>query len=195
MVYTNLSDADLINVYKNGDEGALSFLIKKYQNRIYGFIYSKVNDHELSNDIFQDTFIKVIKIIKGNLGYNEEGKFVSWVTRIAHNLIIDNYRKNNKYKQINSTNNIFEKDFFVDTSLNVEENIIDIQISKDLIKMIDYLPEDQKEVIKMRIFDDMSFKDIAEITNVSINTALGRMRYGILNLRKIAEKNQIILTN
>lgn len=195
MKYTNLTDAELVCIYKSGDEVAFSHLIKRHQNRIFGFIYSKVNDHDLSDDIFQDTFIKVVKVIKGNDGYQEEGKFVSWVTRIAHNLIIDHYRRQSKKRQINSTNNLFEKDYFVDNSHNVEENIIDLQISSDLIKMVDQLPDDQKEVIKMRIYDDMSFKEIADLTNVSINTALGRMRYAVLNLRKLAEKHQIILTN
>ncbi len=195
MKYTNLTDAELVCIYKSGDEVAFSHLIKRHQNRIFGFIYSKVNDHDLSDDIFQDTFIKVVKVIKGNDGYQEEGKFVSWVTRIAHNLIIDHYRRLSKKRQINSTNNLFEKDYFVDNSHNVEENIIDLQISSDLIKMVDQLPDDQKEVIKMRIYDDMSFKEIADLTNVSINTALGRMRYAVLNLRKLAEKHQIILTN
>ena len=141
-----------------------------------------------------DMFLKVVKSLKIN-GYQEEGKFVSWVTRIAHNLIIDHYRRSKQNTMINSSNNLYEKDYFIDNGANAEEQIIDLQISNDLTKMIDQLPDDQKEVVKMRMYDDLSFKEIAEMTNVSINTALGRMRYAIINLRKMMEKNQIVLTN
>lgn len=195
MPYLNLTDAELVKAYKSGDENALSELIKRHQSKIFGFIYSKVSDSDLADDLFQETFIKVIRIIRGNIGYNEEGKFSSWVTRIAHNLIIDYYRRQSKVKQINSTNNLYDKDYFVEQNNNVEEDMIDLQISRDLIKMVEQLPDDQKEVIKMRIYEDLSFKEIADITNVSINTALGRMRYAVINLRKLAEKHQIILTN
>jgi RNA polymerase sigma-70 factor (ECF subfamily) len=194
MSVLQLSDAVLLKKYIQGDENSLAVLIERHQTKIYGFIYSKVGDRDLSDDIFQDTFVKVVKSLKIN-GYQEEGKFVSWVTRIAHNLIIDHYRRSKKNTMINSSNNLFEKDYFIDHGANAEEQIIDLQISNDLTKMIDQLPDDQKEVIKMRMYDDLSFKEIAEITNVSINTALGRMRYAIINLRKMMEKNQIVLTN
>lgn len=189
-----IPDAVLLKKYLQGDENSLAILIERHQSKIYGFIYSKVSDRDLSDDIFQDTFVKVVKSLKIN-GYQEEGKFVSWVTRIAHNLIIDHYRRSKKNTMINSSNNLYEKDYFIDHGANAEEQIIDIQISNDLSKMIDLLPDDQKEVVKMRMYDDLSFKEIAEMTNVSINTALGRMRYAIINLRKMMEKNQIILTN
>lgn len=188
------SDAVLLKKYIQGDENSLAVLIERHQTKIYGFIYSKLGDRDLSDDIFQDTFVKVVKSLKIN-GYQEEGKFVSWVTRIAHNLIIDHYRRSKKNTMINSCNNLYEKDYFIDNGANAEEQIIDLQISNDLTKMIDQLPDDQKEVVKMRMYDDLSFKEIAEMTNVSINTALGRMRYAIINLRKMMEKNQIVLTN
>lgn len=189
-----LSDAVLLKKYIQGDENSLAVLIERHQTKIYGFIYSKLGDRDLSDDIFQDTFVKVVKSLKIN-GYQEEGKFVSWVTRIAHNLIIDHYRRSKKNTMINSSNNLYEKDYFIDNGANAEEQIIDLQISNDLTKMIDQLPDDQKEVVRMRMYDDLSFKEIAEMTNVSINTALGRMRYAIINLRKMMEKNQIVLTN
>lgn len=194
MSVLQLSDAVLLKKYIQGDENSLAVLIERHQTKIYGFIYSKLGDRDLSDDIFQDTFVKVVKSLKIN-GYQEEGKFVSWVTRIAHNLIIDHYRRSKKNTVINSSNNLYEKDYFIDNGANAEEQIIDLQISNDLTKMIDQLPDDQKEVVKMRMYDDLSFKEIAEMTNVSINTALGRMRYAIINLRKMMEKNQIVLTN
>ncbi len=194
MSVIQLSDAVLLKKYIQGDENSLAVLIERHQTKIYGFIYSKLGDRDLSDDIFQDTFVKVVKSLKIN-GYQEEGKFVSWVTRIAHNLIIDHYRRSKKNTMINSSNNLYEKDYFIDNGANAEEQIIDLQISNDLKKMIDQLPDDQKEVVKMRMYDDLSFKEIAEMTNVSINTALGRMRYAIINLRKMMEKNQIVLTN
>jgi RNA polymerase sigma-70 factor, ECF subfamily len=194
MSVLQLSDAVLRKKYSQGDENSLAVLIERHQTKIYGFIYSKLGDRDLSDDIFQDTFVKVVKSLKIN-GYQEEGKFVSWVTRIAHNLIIDHYRRSKKNTMINSSNNLYEKDYFIDNGANAEEQIIDLQISNDLTKMIDQLPDDQKEVVKMRMYDDLSFKEIAEMTNVSINTALGRMRYAIINLRKMMEKNQIVLTN
>ncbi|MFN3942313.1 MAG: RNA polymerase sigma factor [Flavobacterium sp.] len=194
MSVLQLSDAVLLKKYIHGDENSLAVLIERHQTKIYGFIYSKLGDRDLSDDIFQDTFVKVVKSLKIN-GYQEEGKFVSWVTRIAHNLIIDHYRRSKKNTMINSSNNLYEKDYFIDNGANAEEQIIDLQISNDLTKMIDQLPDDQKEVVKMRMYDDLSFKEIAEMTNVSINTALGRMRYAIINLRKMMEKNQIVLTN
>lgn len=190
MSVLQLSDAVLLNNYIQGDENSLAVLIERHQTKIYGFIYSKLGDRDLSDDIFQDTFVKVVKSLKIN-GYQEEGKFVSWVTRIAHNLIIDHYRRGKKNTIINSSNNLYEKDYFIDNGANAEEQIIDLQISNDLRKMIDQLPDDQKEVVKMRMYDDLSFKEIAEMTNVSINTALGRMRYGIINLRKMMEKTKL----
>jgi RNA polymerase sigma-70 factor (ECF subfamily) len=194
MATTQIPDALLVKNYIAGDEIALSILIKKHQSKIYGFIYSKMPDRDVADDIFQDTFIKVIKTLKSN-SYNEEGKFLPWVMRIAHNLIVDHYRKNKKMPMLRETEEFSIFSILSDNSLNVEGRIITDAIEKDLQKIIQELPSDQKEVLEMRIYQDLSFNEIAELTGVSINTALGRMRYALMNLRKIIEKNNIILTN
>lgn len=194
MATTQIPDALLVKNYIAGDENALSILIKKHQSKIYGFIYSKMPDRDVADDIFQDTFIKVIKTLKSN-SYNEEGKFLPWVMRIAHNLIVDHYRKNKKMPMLRETEEFSIFSILSDNSLNVEGRIITDAIEKDLQKIIQELPSDQKEVLEMRIYQDLSFNEIAELTGVSINTALGRMRYALMNLRKIIEKNNIILTN
>ena len=189
-----LPDAVLVKNYMSGDESALATLIQRHQSKIFGFIYSKVNDRDLSDDIFQDTFIKVIKTLKSQ-SYNEEGKFLPWVMRIAHNLVIDHFRKAKKMPLQRETDEYSVFNFMTDNGLNIEGQMISDQVASDLTKLLDELPEDQKEVLVMRMYQDLSFKEIAELTGVSINTALGRMRYALLNLRKIIEKNQIILTN
>jgi RNA polymerase sigma-70 factor (ECF subfamily) len=194
MATIQIPDALLVKNYIGGDENALSILIKKHQSKIYGFIYSKMPDRDVADDIFQDTFIKVIKTLKSN-SYNEEGKFLPWVMRISHNLIVDHFRKNKKMPMLRETEEFSVFSILTDTSLNAEGRIITDVIEKDLQKIILELPEDQKEVLMMRIYQDLSFNEIAELTGVSINTALGRMRYALMNLRKIIEKNNIILTN
>jgi RNA polymerase sigma-70 factor, ECF subfamily len=194
MATTQIPDALLVKNYIAGDENALAILINRHQSKIYGFIYSKLSDRDVADDVFQDTFIKVIKTLKSN-SYNEEGKFLPWVMRIAHNLIVDHYRKNKKMPMLRETEEFSIFSVLTDTSLNVEGRIITDLIEKDLQRIVQELPDDQKEVLIMRLYQDLSFNEIAELTNVSINTALGRMRYAILNLRKIIEKNQIILTN
>ena len=189
-----LPDAVLVKNYVSGDESALASLIERHQSKIYGFIYSKINDRDLSDDIFQDTFIKVIKTLKSQ-SYNEEGKFLPWVMRIAHNLVVDHFRKAKKMPYQRETDEYSIFNYMTDNSLNIEGQIISEQVESDLAKLLDELPADQKEVLVMRMYQDLSFKEIADLTGVSINTALGRMRYALLNLRKIIEKNQIILTN
>jgi RNA polymerase sigma-70 factor, ECF subfamily len=188
------SDALLVKDYIAGDEKALAILIKRHESKIYGFIYSKVADKEVSNDIFQDTFIKVIKTLKTN-SYNEEGKFLPWIMRIAHNLIIDFYRKSKKMPLFRETEEFSIFSIMSDDSLTVENQIIADQVEVDIRRLVEELPADQKEVLIMRMYQDMSFKEISETTGVSINTALGRMRYAIMNLRKIIDKHQIVLTN
>ncbi|MDG2108883.1 MAG: sigma-70 family RNA polymerase sigma factor [Flavobacteriaceae bacterium] len=185
-------DSLLIHKYLSGSENALEILIKRHQARIFNFINSKVQERDTSEDIFQDTFIKVIRTLKGGQ-YNEEGKFVPWVMRIAHNLVIDFFRKNNRMPKVKNTEDFDIFHFISDSSPNVEHSIVQDQVSKDLQKLVHELPEDQKEVLIMRLYRDMSFKEIAENTNVSINTALGRMRYAIINLRKLIDENQIVL--
>ena len=189
---TNLSDAYLIAEYINGSERSLEKLINRHQLQIFNFINSKVNDRNISEDIFQDTFIKVIKTLK-NGSYNEEGKFLPWVMRIAHNLVIDYFRKTNRIPIIENKEEFDIFQFLSDTTPNAESALVEEQVLKDIQNLIDELPEDQKEVLIMRLYRDMSFKEIAENTNVSINTALGRMRYAIINLRKLINDYQIIL--
>ncbi|MBT8281291.1 RNA polymerase sigma factor [Muriicola soli] len=187
-------DSLLVTDYISGDEKALEVLINRHNQRISSFIYSKVLDRDVTEDIFQDTFIKVIKTLKkGN--YSEEGKFLPWVMRIAHNLIIDHFRKNKRMPKFegNDDFNIFS--VIGDDKLNAEKQLIKDQIDSDLSLLIEELPDDQKEVLLMRIYKDMSFKEISENTGVSINTALGRMRYALINLRKIIDRNNIVLTN
>ncbi len=194
MATIQIPDALLVKNYIDGDENALSILIKKHQSKIYGFIYSKMPDRDVADDIFQDTFIKVIKTLKSN-SYNEEGKFLPWVMRISHNLIVDHFRKNKKMPMLRETEEFSVFSVLRDNSMNIESRIITDAIEQDLQKIILELPDDQKEVLMMRIYQDLSFNEIAELTGVSINTALGRMRYALMNLRKIIEKNKIILTN
>ncbi len=188
------SDALLVNAYVNGDESALGELIARHKERIYRFIYSKVYDRDVTEDIFQDTFVKVINTLKrGN--YNEEGKFLPWVMRIAHNLVIDYFRRNNRMPKFESNDDFNIFSVLSDGDLNAERSMIKDQVQKDVQRLIEELPEDQKEVLIMRIYKEMSFKEISEQTGVSINTALGRMRYALINLRKVIDKHQIVLTN
>ncbi|MGB6269200.1 MAG: sigma-70 family RNA polymerase sigma factor [Olleya sp.] len=177
-----------------GDESALEVLITRHKQRIYSFIYSKVYDRDVTEDVFQDTFIKVIRTLKRGK-YNEEGKFLPWVMRIAHNLIIDHFRKHKRMPKFDNSGefNIFS--VISDTSLNAEKVMVKEQVEADVRRLIEELPEDQKEVLMMRMYNDMSFKEISERTGVSINTALGRMRYALINMRKVIEKHNIVLTN
>ena len=187
-------DSILVKDYIQGNEKSLEILVLRHKNRVYNFINSKVYDRDLSEDIFQDTFIKVIKTLKKGK-YNEEGKFLPWLMRIAHNLIIDHFRKSNRMPKFESKDSEFDIfSLLKDSERNAESQLIIDQISDDVRKLVDELPSDQKEVVLMRLYKDMSFKEIAENTNVSINTALGRMRYAIINLRRLVAEHKIILT-
>jgi RNA polymerase sigma-70 factor (ECF subfamily) len=186
------TDAQLVSCYLDGSEYALEQLINRHQLQIFNFINSKINDRDTSEDLFQDTFIKVIRTLKSG-AYNEEGKFLPWVMRIAHNLVIDHFRKSNRIPTVGNKEDFDIFQFISDKSPNAESTLVQEQVLKDLQKLIQELPEDQKEVLIMRLYRDMSFKEIAENTNVSINTALGRMRYAIINLRKLITEHQIIL--
>lgn len=194
MAIVNTPDALLVKNYVSGDETALSVLIERHQSKIYGFIYSKISDRDVSDDIFQDTFIKVIRTLKSN-SYNEEGKFLPWVMRIAHNLVVDHYRRNKKMPMFRETEEFSIFSIMTDNSPTIEKQLITEQVESDLKRLIEELPDDQKQVLVMRMYQDLSFKEIADLTGVSINTALGRMRYALMNLRKVIEKNNIILTN
>lgn len=194
MQSNQLNDSVLVSNYINGNERSLEVLINRHKQRIYSFIYSKVLDRDVAEDIFQDAFIKVINTLKkGN--YNEEGKFLPWVMRISHNLVIDHFRKDNRMPTFKNTEEFDIFSVLSDNSLNAEKRMVKDQIHMDVRNLVEELPEDQKEVLMMRIYRDMSFKEISEQTGVSINTALGRMRYALINLRKVIDKNKIILTN
>jgi RNA polymerase sigma-70 factor (ECF subfamily) len=189
-----ITDAVLVSNYIKGDENSLAVLVNRHKQKIYSFIYSKVFDRDVTEDIFQDAFIKVIRTLK--LGkYNEEGKFLPWVMRIAHNLVIDHFRKNNRLPKFDNSSDFDIFSVLSDSSLNAEKSIIKSQVEEDVRRLIEELPEDQKQVLVMRMYNDMSFKEISDKTGVSINTALGRMRYALINLRKVIDKHNIVLTN
>ena len=189
-----IDDAVLVKNYINGAEGALSMLIMRHKQKIYSFIYSKVYDRDITEDVFQDTFIKVIRTLKRGK-YNEEGKFLPWVMRIAHNLVIDHFRRNKRMPKFDNSGEFSIFSVLSDSSLNAEKTLIKDQVESDVRRIIEELPEDQKQVLMMRMYQDMSFKEISERTGVSINTALGRMRYALINLRKVIEQHNIVLTN
>ncbi|MCK4661590.1 MAG: sigma-70 family RNA polymerase sigma factor [Bacteroidales bacterium] len=190
----NLNDYDLVKLYIDGDHSSIETLIERHKNKVFSYIFLMVKKQEIAEDIFQDTFIKVIKSLK-NGKYKDEGRFVSWVIRIAHNLVIDNFRKEKNTKTYSNDDNdldIFNSNKFSDQ--NIEECIINDQITKDVRLLIDKLPKEQRDVIILRHYMELSFKEIAEQTDVSINTALGRMRYALINLRKLINEKNIILT-
>mgnify|MGYP006074756379 FL=1 len=192
MLLDNLSDKLLVQNFLNGDNKSFEILLSRHKSRVFAFIMSKVKNRDITEDIFQDTFIKVINSLqKGK--YNEEGKFLPWMMRISHNLVIDHFRKESKMRKIrpNSEFDIF--DVIDDGNRNQEEIMIQSQVHSDLKILIEQLPDDQKEVLKMRYFEDLSFKEISDLTDSSINTALGRMRYALINLRKLAAKQHIDL--
>jgi RNA polymerase sigma factor (sigma-70 family) len=188
------SDQDLIHLYITGEEAGLVELIRRYQSKIYTSIYLLVKDEYLAEDIFQDTFIKVINTLKAGK-YNEEGKFLPWVTRIAHNLVIDHFRREKRTPMVSGGDDfdIFEVLGHYDES--TEDRMVREQTHKDLKNLIQLLPSEQKEVLIMRHFGDLSFKEIADITDVSINTALGRMRYALNNLRKMMQSKELSYKN
>ena len=188
------SDRELIERYQDGDVHSFELLIGRYQKQVYSYILTLVKDKQLADDVFQDTFVKVIQTIKSK-SYKDDGRFVQFAMRIAHNLVIDHFRKENRIPMVESSSEDYN---YIDnvpiTDHSVEQGMVVDQIYSDLHRMITFLPDEQREVLRMRIFDDMSFKDIADITNVSINTALGRMRYALINLRKMMVTNNMTLT-
>jgi RNA polymerase sigma-70 factor (ECF subfamily) len=190
----NLPDYELIERFMNGSQPSIEELINRYKTKVYTYILLMVKNQQLAEDLFQETFIKVIQSLKMHK-YKDNGKFVSWVIRIAHNLVIDHFRKE---KQINTCNNEdYEADLFNSSKFsakNIEQLIVHDQIIKDVRKLIDELPDDQKEVVMLRHYGQLSFKEIAEQTDVSINTALGRMRYALINMRKMIEEKKLSLT-
>ena len=192
MLSNNPTDQFLVQNYLSGNQSSFEILLNRHKDRVYAFIMSKIKNRDITEDIFQDTFIKVINSLqKGN--YNEQGKFLPWMMRIAHNLIIDHFRKQSKMHMVRSTDEYDIFNLLDSDSATIEQEMIITQVKTDLKLLIEQLPEDQKEVLNMRYFEEMSFKEIAELTGVSINTALGRMRYALINIRKIAAKYSIDL--
>jgi RNA polymerase sigma-70 factor, ECF subfamily len=196
MLYSKKEDHVLINEYISGDEKAFEELLMRHKDRVHLFIMMKLKDADLTEDIFQETFIKVINTLKkGN--YNEEGKFLPWALRIAHNLIIDYFRKANRVRFVSETTykdsdfNIF--DVLSDQSLNIEQVIVKDELENQMVDLVRFLPKTQRDVLEMRIFQELSFQDIADQEGVSINTALGRMRYALMNMRKLIAEHQIMV--
>lgn len=194
MVLSQQSDSQLVKSYISGHEAAFEVLLNRHQESIFKFIYHKLKDSELANDIFQETFVKVIQKLKVG-AYQEEGKFLPWVLRIAHNLVIDHFRRQRKHRLISEKNsisadyNVFHR--IASEDANFVQQASFEELKEQLHQMLGYLPEAQKEMIYMRLFQDRAFKEIAESEGISINTALGRMRYAVLNLRKLIETHEL----
>ena len=197
MRLSSISDQELVSQYLNNNENAFEVLLRRHQQKVFSKIFFMVNKQELAEDLFQETFLKVINTLKSGR-YNEEGKFLPWVLRIAHNLVIDHFRREKKNQTISPNIGGPDDDFDLFQIIqndedNVEDLIIKDEIETELIALLDYLPEEQRQVVYMRHFQDLSFKEISENTEVSINTALGRMRYALINLRKIMTEKSIVL--
>ncbi len=187
------TDQELIARYKAGDNRAFDALLNRHQQAVFNKIYFMVKDEDVANDLFQDAFIKAVNTIREGR-YNEQGKFISWMMRIAHNLAIDHFRRSRKQALVRGTE---EFDIFSTISsddLHIEDQLVEGQIRSDVMKLIDLLPEEQQAVVRMRIESDMSFQEIADETGVSINTALGRMRYALINMRRHIDENGMQLT-
>lgn len=194
MKKTKLTDHDLVKRFIDGEQSSFEILITRHKDKVYTYILLMVKNEHLAQDIFQETFIKVVKSLNSGR-YQENGKFISWVIRIAHNLIIDHFRKDKQMKTC--SNDDYEMDIFNSSKFSdktVEESLIHSQIMTDVRALVEHLPDEQKEVIVLRHFMGLSFKEIADQTNVSINTALGRMRYALINLRKLVEEKNLSLT-
>ncbi|MDR1937087.1 MAG: sigma-70 family RNA polymerase sigma factor [Tannerellaceae bacterium] len=192
--FKSMADEELVVLYAKGENAAFDVLLNRYKSCIYSYIYFIVRNKDVTEDIFQETFVKVIMTIKQGR-YTENGKFKAWITRIAHNLIIDNFRQERSENTV--SNDEVEVDLFNNIKLcdgTIEDRLIHNQVFADVKKLIQYLPESQREVLEMRYYQDLSFKEIADITGVSINTALGRMRYAILNMRRMIAENQMELS-
>lgn len=193
MTYDKFTDQMLIDAFVAGEKRCIEVLIERYKEKVYSYIILNIKDSSLADDIFQDTFVKVISSLKSQV-YSDEGKFLSWVIRIAHNLIVDHFRNEKNYGATSCDENEYVLNSCSLSDSTVEDRIVEDQIFADVKKLLDYLPPEQKEVVMLRHYGGLSFKEIADLTNVSINTALGRMRYAILNLRRIVDEKKIILT-
>lgn len=187
------TDQELVSAFLSGDSLSIEHLIIRHKDKVFGYILSKVKDVDLANDIFQEVFIKVINKLKEGR-YNEEGKFIAWLMRLSHNMVIDHFRKAARHRVVRPNDDYDIFAFMKEEQVSEEDEILESQIHSDLKKLITYLSDEQKEVLEMRYYADMSFKEIAEECDISINTALGRMRYALINLRKLQEKHQVNLS-
>lgn len=194
MMYEMEDDQFLVGRYLAGDEAAFETLLRRHKDRVFGYIRMMVKDSQLAEDIFQDVFIKAVTTMKRG-SYNEEGKFLPWILRIAHNQVIDTFRRNKRYPTVDGGEDFDIFNVIRDDEKNIDQVLIEDQIHSDVKKLIDFLPDEQKVVLRMRLYSGMSFQEIAEDTNVSINTALGRMRYALINLRKLVEEHNVVLTH
>ena len=191
-ILNNLTDQQLIHLYMEGDANALATIVTRYKDKIYTSIYLLVKDKYLTEDIFQDVFIRIIDTLKGGR-YTDEGKFLPWAMRIAHNMCVDHFRKVKRTPTIKTSDDRDIFFFFFFSEPGADHKMMNGQSQDRVRKMVDLLPEDQREVIILRHYADLSFKEIADLTSCSINTALGRMRYGLINLRKMMTEKQIAL--
>jgi RNA polymerase sigma factor (sigma-70 family) len=189
---SDLSDNELITGFLNGHESSLEVLVRRHQRKVFTSILLLVRDRELAEDLFQETFIKVINTLRSG-NYHDEGKFLPWVSRIAHNLVIDYFRRQKKMPMVRDTDEFSITESIRLTDDNIEDKMINDQIQEDVRRLIDLLPDDQREVVILRHYADLSFKEIAEQTQVSINTSLGRMRYALINLRKLIKEKELVL--
>jgi RNA polymerase sigma factor (sigma-70 family) len=187
-----LNDQQLVHAYLEGNEKAFELLLSRHKRKVWSHIYLLVRDRELTEDLFQEAFIKVVHTLKSGK-YNEEGKFLPWVMRIAHNLVIDHFRRVKKMPLVRSNDDHDVFATIAQPGKNVEQQMVNVQIDADVRKLIDSLPGEQREVVLMRTYLGMSFKEIAEHTEVSINTALGRMRYALINMRKMIKEHEMVL--
>ena len=200
MQSSSQTDRNLIRQYLSGNEKSFEILLSRHQDKVYNYIYMMIRDHDLANDVFQDAFIKVVQTLKSGK-YNEEGKFLPWVMRISHNLIIDHFRKEKKMPKVSSVKKGDDSDYCDIFSIlkledeTIEDRMVLDQIHEDVRRLIEYLPEEQRDVVLMRHYQDLSFKEISDKTGVSINTALGRMRYALINLRKLIKENEMTMTS
>jgi RNA polymerase sigma-70 factor (ECF subfamily) len=191
-----LDDQQLVALYQQGDNKAFEVLLLRHKSKIFRFIYLKVKDHELANDLFQEVFVKIINTLRlGN--YNEEGKFLPWAMRISHNLVIDHFRRSKKHKFVSESTSKNE-DFNIfsvlhDEELNTLQKMSKTELETQIVALVDLLPKAQRDIVYMRTFQDLSFKEIAELENISINTALGRMRYALINMKKIIDNKGIVM--
>lgn len=188
-----LNDQQLIELYLKGEDKPFEILVNRHRNRIYTQIYLFVKDRDLAEDIFQDVFIKIVDTLRKGK-YNHEGKFIQWALRISYNLCVDNFRKSKRRTKVSATETFDIFDLLESKDENMEVSMIKSQMHKKIRKLVDQLPEEQREVVVLRHYAEMSFKEISQLTGVSINTALGRMRYALINMRKMVENVDVILS-